>query len=164
VSEFQKYIAGQSAGGGGDYPEAVHKGLEQTLQLQWNTEDTARVLFLIGDAPPHAHEVGQTMTALDKLRKLGVAIYPVAASDYNEEIELVMRAGALLSGGQFLFLTDDSGVGNPHAEPRIPFYQVEHLNKLMIRMIASELSGQRLEPNPADILRTVGTRPKSKQQ
>ena len=67
-----------------------------------------------------------------------------------------MRSSALLTGSQFLFLTDDSGVGNSHAEPRIPYYQVERLEKLMIRMIASELSGQHIQANPADILRTVG--------
>ena len=45
--------------------------------------------------------------------------------------------------GQYLFLTDHSGVGNPHAEPHVPDYQVERLDRLMIRMIASELSGKR---------------------
>ena len=67
-----------------------------------------------------------------------------------------MRTCALLTGGQFLFLTDDSGVGGSHAEPKIPYYQVERLEKLMVRMIAGELSGQRIEAGAADIIRTVG--------
>jgi hypothetical protein len=67
-----------------------------------------------------------------------------------------MRTAALLSGARYLFLTDDSGVGLPHAEPHIPFYRVERLDRLIIRMIASELAGRHLEPKPEEILRTVG--------
>jgi hypothetical protein len=67
-----------------------------------------------------------------------------------------MRSCALLTGSQFLFLTDDSGVGAAHGEPKIPYYSVERLERLVIRMIASELSGQRIDPSPSEILRTVG--------
>jgi hypothetical protein len=69
-----------------------------------------------------------------------------------------MRSCALLTGSQFLFLTDDSGVGNSHAEPKIPHYRVERLENLMVRMIAAELSGQRIEPSPKDVLRSVGAK------
>jgi len=44
-----------------------------------------------------------------------------------------------------LGLTDDSGVGNPHAEPNVPGYNVDRLDRLMIRMIASELAGEGAE-------------------
>jgi hypothetical protein len=36
-------------------------------------------------------------------------------------------------------------VGNPHAKPHVPEYKVERLDRLMIRMIASELAGRHLE-------------------
>jgi Mg-chelatase subunit ChlD len=156
LSEFQKNLAAQSANGGGDYPEAMHKGLEEANQLRWRENDTARVLFLVGDAPPHAQHMGRTMNAANALRKKGIAIYPVACSGYDQACEFVMRSCAMLTGSQFLFLTDDSGVGNSHAEPTIPHYQVERLEHLMIRTIVSELSGQQVLPNPADIIRTVG--------
>ena len=91
------------------------------------------------------------------LRKKGVAIYPLACSGYDDHCEFVMRSCALLTGSQFLFLTDDSGVGNSHAEPKVPYYKVERLERLMLRMLASELSGQRIGPNPEDIIRSVGT-------
>ncbi len=159
VAEFQQQLVAQNAAGGGDYPEAVHRGLEEALKLQWRTADTARVLFLIGDAPPHSYEMEQALAAVAGLREKGVAMYPLACSGYDEAVELIWRASALLTGGQFLFLTDDSGIGDPHAEPRIPFYQVEHLNYLMARMIAGELAGQRIAADPADILRTVGEAP-----
>ena len=67
-----------------------------------------------------------------------------------------MRSAAFLTLSEYLFLTDDSGVGNPHAEPHIPCYLVQRLDQLMIRMIQAELTGARVEPDPADIIRTVG--------
>jgi hypothetical protein len=164
VDEFRKRLGAQSASGGGDKPEAMEAGLEDALRLQWRAADTARVLFLVGDAPPHAQDMGKAMTQVDALRKKGVAIYPLACSGYDPPCELVMRSGAMLTGGQFLFLTDDSGVGEAHGEPHIPFYHVERQASLMVRMIASELLGRRLEPAAEDIVRTVGNPPKMQGQ
>ena len=146
VDELRKCLAAQRADGGGDYPEAVHSGLEEAGKLQWRGADTARVLFLVGDAPPHSHEVGKAMQAADALGQRGVVIYPVACSGYDDATELVMRTCAALTGGQFLFLTDDSGVGNAHGEPHLPGYHVQRLDRLMVRMISDELSGRRTEP------------------
>jgi hypothetical protein len=157
IDEFHRNLSKQSAAGGGDAPEAVHKGLEQVQQLRWRSDaDTVRIVFLIGDAPPHTQHMSATMKAVNVLRKDGIAIYPVACSGYDEPCELIWRAAALLTSSQFLFLTDDSGVGGAHAEPKIPYYQVEHLNKLMVRMVASELTGARLAPLPNEVIRTVG--------
>ncbi|MBI3408551.1 MAG: VWA domain-containing protein [Planctomycetes bacterium] len=156
LAQFQKNLAAQSANGGGDYPEAMHRGLEEANQLRWRENDTARVLFLIADAPPHAQHMGRTLAAANGLRKKGVAVYPVACSGYDQACEFVMRSCAMLTGSQFLFLTDDSGVGNSHAEPTIPYYQVERLERLMVRMITSELSGQHIPPSSGEIIRTVG--------
>jgi hypothetical protein len=164
VAEFNSKLGAQQAAGGGDYPEAMEVGLEAAGKMQWRTADTARVVFLVADAPPHAKDIGRAMTAVDALRKKGVAIYPLACSGYDPATELVMRSCAMLTGGQFLFLTDDSGVGEAHGEPHIPFYHVERQGKLMIRMIASELSGRRLDPAPEDIIRTVGNPPPIKGQ
>jgi von Willebrand factor type A domain len=157
LDEFHKNLSAQRAAGGGDYPEAVHRGLEDAAQLRWReNSETACLMFLVGDAPPHAQHMARTMKAVDALRKKGVAIYPVACSGYDDACEFVMRSSAYLTGGKFLFLTDDSGVGGSHAEPRIPYYQVERLEKLMIRMISSELSGHEVPAESKDIIRTVG--------
>lgn len=156
IDDVRKNLHAQSAGGGGDTPEAVHRGLEDAASLQWRTGNTARVLFLLADAPPHAPHMARTLKAVNDLRKKGVAIYPVACSGYDNPTEFVMRTTALLTGGQFLFLTDDSGVGNAHTEPHLTNYHVERLDRLMIRLIAGELTGKRVAPAPNDIVRTVG--------
>jgi hypothetical protein len=164
VDEFRNRLGAQSAAGGGDYPEAMEVGLQEAAKMQWRTNDTARVVFLVADAPPHPQDIGKAMAAVDTLRKKGVAIYPLACSGYDPACELVMRSCAMLTGGQFLFLTDDSGVGEAHGEPHIPFYHVERQGRLMVRMVASELSGRRLEPSAEDIIRTVGNPPPMKGQ
>ncbi len=144
LEEFRVTLSEQSATGGGDYPEAMHLALESAGSLDWRERDAARVLFLVGDAPPHDRFAGRTLGAVEGLRDRGVRVFPVAASGVAMKAEFVMRAAGFLTLGQYLFLTDHSGVGNPHAKPHVPDYQVERLDRLMIRMIASELSGRRL--------------------
>ena len=144
LAEFRATLSEQSAQGGGNYPEAMHLALENAGKLDWRDQDTARVLFLVGDAPPHDRFAGRTLEAVEVLRGRGVRVFPVAASGVAMKAEFVMRAAGFLTLGQYLFLTDHSGVGNPHAEPHVPEYQVERLDRLMIRMIASELAGRRL--------------------
>jgi hypothetical protein len=164
VDTFRAHLAAQQAEGGGDYPESMERGLEEAVKLQWRSDETARVVFLVADAPPHTPDVGKALAAADALRKKGVAIYPLACSGYDDTCELVMRTSALLTGARFLFLTDDSGVGEAHGEPHIPFYRVQRLDRLMVRMIADELSGRRTEPAPDEVLRTVGNPPRTKGQ
>jgi hypothetical protein len=152
LSEFRGKLSEQTAGGGGDYPEAMHLALEQAGQLSWRESDAARVLFLVGDAPPHPRFSRRTIAAVESLRQSNVKLFPVAASGVRDEAEWVMRSAAFLTLGRYLFLTDHSGVGNPHAKPQTPSYSVERLNALMVRMIASELAGRELLPS--DIIAT----------
>jgi hypothetical protein len=144
LAEFRATLSEQSANGGGNYPEAMHLALESAEQLDWRDQQSARVLFLVADAPPHDRFAQRTLDAVEGLRSQGVRVFPVAASGVATKAEFVMRAAGFLTLGQYLFLTDHSGVGNAHAEPHVPDYQVERLDRLMIRMIASELAGRRL--------------------
>ncbi|MEK6234687.1 MAG: VWA domain-containing protein, partial [Planctomycetales bacterium] len=146
LSEFRGDLAGQQARGGGDYTEAMHVALETATQLDWRRGVAARVMFLVADAPPHQRHAGRTLAAIQKLRQQGVTVFPIAGSGSQDRAEFILRAAAFVTRGQYLFLTDHSGVGNPHAAPRAPRYQVERLDRLMIRMIASELSGRKLLP------------------
>jgi hypothetical protein len=147
LADFRQKLSAQSAAGGGDYPEAMHLALEQASQLSWRPKNTARVLFLVGDAPPHSRFADRTIAAVDGLRRAGVTLFPVAASGTRDEAEWIMRSAAFLTLGRYLFLTDHSGVGNAHAKPHTPRFAVERLNALMIRMISSELAGRELLPH-----------------
>jgi hypothetical protein len=55
IDHVVKDISSLQAAGGGDGPESVNEGLHVALNtLQWSDDKhTAKLLFLIGDAPPH---------------------------------------------------------------------------------------------------------------
>lgn len=132
------FIKKQSAGGGGDYPEAVEEGLERALQeLDWNPAARARLLFMVLDAPPHQDD--STIHKMAKLTRLaaakGVRIIPVVASGINKSAEYLFRSIALATNGTYVFLTDDSGIGNPHIKPTTDEYEVEKLNDLLVRLV-----------------------------
>jgi hypothetical protein len=131
--------------------------IESAAALQWDSAaTTAKLVFLVADAPTHKNDEQAVLDAVAELRKENVLVYPIAASGVADEAEVMMRTAAVLTGGQYSFLTDDSGVGNPHAEPHFPCFHVEKLNDLMVRLINSELSGERLEPEAGKIIRTIG--------
>jgi hypothetical protein len=155
LPDFQQKLNAQHAAGGGDYPEALHAALEQAGELSWRDRNTARVMFLVGDAPPHGRHMQRTFEAVQKLRQRDVAVFPVAGSGTRDEAEFAFRTTAFLTGGQYLFLTDHSGIGLPHAAPHAAEYNVEWLSAVMLRMIASELSGR--DVLPSEILGTEET-------
>lgn len=132
------FIAQQSAGGGGDTPEAVEVALDKAINNQsWSASARTRLLFLVLDAPPH-----HTPQIIDKLRQLsqvaaskGIRIIPITASGIDKETEFLMRMLAIGTQGTYVFITNDSGIGNPHLIPSVGDYQVEYLNELMLRLI-----------------------------
>ena len=67
-----------------------------------------------------------------------------------------MRVAAQMTGGRYLFLTDDSGVGGAHREPKVPCYHVTKLATAMERAIGMELSGAFIAPQAGEIVRTIG--------
>ena len=150
-------LRAQSANGGGDYPEAADKALEVAMALPWRRGQGERLLFHVADAPPHDEDARAYLNAAQDAARNGVQIFGLGASGVADESEFLMRQAAVLTSGRYLFLTDDSGVGNRHAEPKISCYHVTALKSLLVRVLQSELSGQRVEPAESDIIRSVGT-------
>jgi hypothetical protein len=157
LTQFQGDLASQSAAGGNDYPEATPEGLDAVLDLGWSSDpDVARLVFWIADAPHHTEDADLVASELRRALAQGVHLYPVAASGADLLTEYTMRSAAQLTGGRYLFLTDDSGVGLPHAEPNIPCYFVTTLRDAMVRMVELELSGVYTPPLAEQIVRTTG--------
>ncbi len=155
-NDFVSNLAAQTAGGGGDYPESPERALAVTSQLAWRGEPTAKLAFWVTDAPHHDMDAAAMAQSLRGLRDLGVHLYPVAASGADDLTELTMREGAQLTGGRFLFLTDDSGVGDAHAVPRVPCFFVTKLDAAILRMVDIELTGKYREPDASEVIRTGG--------
>ena len=139
-NETAQFISAQQAHGGGDLPEAVHTALEAGLQnLAWNTSARARIAFLILDAPAHQDHQGvveSLQTSIRQYAKDGIKLIPVYCSGPSKECEFMCRFFAILTGGTYVFLTDDSGVGGDHVEASVGDFQVEPLNDLLVRLIA----------------------------
>lgn len=155
VAKAKKSLTAMGAGGGGDYPEGVDAALAATVALDW--QSSARLAFWLADAPHHEEAAAAVTQSLLSAQQLGVHLYPIAASGVDDLAELTMRSAAQLTGGRYLFLTNDSGVGDDHAEPHLPCYFVTKLDKAVSRMVTIELSGSYAEPVLADIIRTGGS-------
>lgn len=144
------------ASGGGDYPEAMGEAMAAAVRLEWSEGSAMRLAFVLADAPPQLQRQETTAAAARLARQKGIRLYPIGASGVADEAELVMREMAQHTLGRYLFLTDDSGIGNSHAEPHIPCYHVQRLNGLMLEVIESNLEGDWTTPAAEDIVRSVG--------
>lgn len=140
------HLLDQGCGGGGDYPEAVGPALAAATDLEmqgggWRTEARARLMFLVLDAPAHtdSQTLAQLHAGVADAAAAGVRIVPVASSGVDRATEFMLRSFAVVTGGTYVFLTDDSGIGDSHLEPTVGPYRVELLDNLMTRLINSAL-------------------------
>lgn len=136
VSEVQALLMAEYADGGGDEPEAVADILAATITDNgtWR-DDCNKVAFLIFDAPPHDGTDAALNAAVRSAAERGIRLVPVVASNANRTTELFGRALAIMTAGTYVFLTDDSGVGNSHLEPIVGDYSVELLHDVIVRII-----------------------------
>jgi hypothetical protein len=155
IDSLRGNLAAQSAYDGGDMPEAMDVALEHGLSFEWRS-DAVKVNLLVADAPPHDEDIEAAWNSALMSRVKGIHIVPVAASGVDPTAEFMMRAMGQLTNGRYIFLTDDSGVGNPHAEPKVDCYVVTRLNGLVERVLISLMTGSRVEPEGSEVIRTVG--------
>ena len=116
----------------------MHSALEASLQdLSWNASARARIAFLILDAPAH-HEsdvIESLQKSIKRYAKHGIKLIPVAASGIDKDTEFMLRFFDVATGGTYVFLTDDSGIGNSHIKASVGDHKVEYLTDLIIRLI-----------------------------
>jgi len=143
ITQTTNFIKQQSAGGGGDFPEAVHTALDVAVNsMQWSATATSRVIFLVLDAPPHndAQIIDNLHTIINSASKKGIKIVPVTAGGIDKETEFLMRYISIVTNGTYVFITNHSGIGDEHLEPTVGEYEVEYLNNLIIRLITKYLT------------------------
>ena len=136
IGEVQSLISAEYADGGGDTPEAVAEILTETMagDAGWS-DSAAKLAFLIFDAPPHYGREEALDAAVRAAAAKGIRVVPVVASNAERETELFGRALAICTGGTYVFLTDDSGVGDEHLEPIVGDCEVELLHDVIVRII-----------------------------
>lgn len=140
IPDAIKYLQATGAGGGGDYPEAVDSALSVSVnQLSWSSDAVARILFPVLDAPPHGESsnIESLHRSIPVAASKGIRIVPLACSGIDKSTEYMLRSFALATNGTYVFLTDHSGIGNPHIAPTTDEYKVELLNQALVRIILS---------------------------
>jgi hypothetical protein len=138
LDSFLDHLGHERAGGGGDMPEAMDEAMAAVSHLQWS-DNAAKMVFLVADAPPHTQGYQTYVKATASLADAEVSVYPVASSGIDTQCEYLMRWAARTTGGKYLFLTDHSGIGNAHAAPHAPSYELKSLRSHMLDVIRDEL-------------------------
>ena len=162
ITKTNQFIESQFAVGGGDGPEAMDEALEIAIgDMNWTSGARTKLLFVVMDAPPHSEPDN-----LERIRKVayaaareGIKIIPLTASGLDKSTEYLMRALALCTNGTYVFLTDHSGIGNPHLEPTTDTYDVLTLNDLLIRLFDQYINAvscdEAVEPDTLTISDTL---------
>ena len=157
VGEFARWVRSERASGGAGGPEVVAAALAAAVDMNWRRGKGERLLFQIGDEPPTDTKTRTYYRAAARAAAEGIQVFNIAASGADGHLEFLMRQGAAITGGRYIFLTDDSEVGLAHAEPTISCYRVTRLKTLLAHILQSELGGRRIEAASADVIRNVGT-------
>jgi hypothetical protein len=138
ISTVLEQLSSQSAGGGGDFPEAVDAALDNAIyDHHWREDARARIIFLVLDAPPHESPEIQARVAraTREAAARGIRIIPIAGSGINKDTECLMRMLAISTAGSYVFLTDHSGIGGSHIKPTIGPHNIELLSHLLVKII-----------------------------
>ena len=137
MDQQQASLNTQIAEGGGDYPEAVDEALEMAVNQKWSTGATTKIIFHVLDAPLHSGSKYESnfVNAVKNAAEKGIRICPILCSGADGLTEYSMREAAIYTGGTFVFVTDDSGIGGSHHDPNLPNVTVELLNSLMVRLV-----------------------------
>ncbi|MFM1898970.1 MAG: hypothetical protein RL577_1210 [Bacteroidota bacterium] len=119
IDDAARFALEQGAGGGGDFPEAVADALEVAIgELDWSPNALARLAFLVLDAPAHdGVDAERVRKATAIAAQKGIRLIPVVASGIDQSTEFLMKYIAAMTAGEYVYITDDSGVGNGHLKP-----------------------------------------------
>jgi hypothetical protein len=100
------------ARGGGDWPESVNEALDVTVnKLHWTPSgDVRRIVFLVGDAPPHMDYAQDTKypVTLAVAKQKDIIVNAVLAGDARDT-ERVWRDIAQNGNGRFIPIPQDGG-------------------------------------------------------
>jgi von Willebrand factor type A domain len=108
IADVQKTLRSLEAEGGGDEPESVAEGLYAAVhELQWDfSRNTARLIFLVGDAGPHQYADGKDWRKVaSEAAEKGITINVIACSGLNSQGERIFDRIAKATDGTMTHLT-----------------------------------------------------------
>jgi hypothetical protein len=112
IQDLYAHLLELKARGGGDWPESVNEALDVAVnKLQWTTGgDTRRIVFLVGDAPPHMDYAQDTKypVTLSVAKQKDIIVNTVLAGN-AQDTEQVWRDIAQNGNGRFIPIPQDGG-------------------------------------------------------
>ncbi|MDP8052427.1 vWA domain-containing protein [Pasteurella atlantica] len=112
VQSLYSALTRLDANGGGDMPESVNEALDKGVnKLQWSTDKNAkRVLFLVGDAPPHMDYLDEKQypAIITEATEKSILVNTVQAGD-SRATKKVWKKMARLGKGTYLAIPQDGG-------------------------------------------------------
>lgn len=145
-SAVMDFIKAQNADEGGT--ESVEIALDDAIsKLKWRENARTRLMFLVLDEPSGYSDdvIKKLQEQIQLAAKKGIKIIPIVASGsgnadiHDRNLEFLMRSSALATNGNYIFMTDHSGVGGKHTEPILDNYEVELLNDIITRTIENNI-------------------------
>ena len=147
IEAQKRNLMQQGASGGGDYEEAVATALEEAVNMEWSDQYATKLIVHVADAPSHKSDYGKWNNAVQTAASKGIRIITVASSGVNHLCEYLFRSQSLITDGCYVYITNDSGIGNSHLEATVQERPVvEFLNKALIRLINGYHTGEFAEP------------------
>eukprot|EP00903_Cladosiphon_okamuranus_P001839 g1837.t1 len=107
------------AAGGGDGPEAVNEALDAGVsKIKWSSAgNTRRLLFLVGDAPPHMDYQGPHYPEiLSEARQRNITVNTVQAGDLYDT-RRYWQSIARMGGGSYIAIAQDGGLTTHYDSP-----------------------------------------------
>lgn len=151
VAELTAALEEIVADGGGDTPESLGVALRDAVEVpSWRGGDTAKLVFLLSDAPPHLpsdpgyEDEPDYADALLEAAARGVKVFPIASSGLDAQGEYIFRQLAQVTMGRFVFLTygpdgQAPGTSTPHRVDPAD-YDVLALDDLVVQLVTDELA------------------------
>lgn len=154
---FRKKISGIQASGGGDTPENVNAGLSVALrQLSWDKNASARMAFLIADAPPHLDYSNVEKYSASALlaAQNGIKVFTISASGMDALGQAVFRQIAQLTGASNMFVlrggagAQSTGAGDAKSScgGTHENFTSGKLDQLIVRKIKQEVASLKADP------------------
>lgn len=97
--EALAFLSSVTAGGGGDYPEAVDEALALASKFPWRPS-ARKITILVGDAPPHEKRMRRAVSTARRMSKRNGQVHVLVSGNHQHArpLQQIARAG----GGRFL--------------------------------------------------------------
>lgn len=112
LDSLYQQLLGLQAKGGGDAPESVNQALQDAVEkISWSRTPTIRLIFLVGDFPPHMDYADDTKYPEILARAKAANIYVNAIQcGHQADTEKVWREIASTGGGVYFALEQSGNV------------------------------------------------------